>query len=75
MPWELGYFDGHKPGRVAIMPLPSSALTGFTGQEYLALYPNVERIQWQSGRRSLGISTGDTTARDLAGFIRDGVTI
>lgn len=75
MPWELGYFDGRKPGRVAIFPLPSSSYSTFVGQEYLGLYPNVERIQWKSGRRGLGISTSDTTAEDLAGFIRSGVTI
>lgn len=75
MPWELGYFDGRKPGRVAIMPLPTAAAASFAGQEYLALYPNVERISWQSGRRSLGISTGERTAKDMSAFIRDGVTL
>ena len=75
MPWELGYFDGRKPGRVAIFPLPSSTSSSFVGQEYLGLYPNVERISWKSGRRGLGISTSDTTATDLAGLIRQGVTV
>lgn len=75
MPWELGYFDGRKPVRVAILPLPSSSYSSFVGQEYLGLYPNVERgISWRSGRRGLGVSTSETTASDLAGFIRDGVT-
>ncbi len=39
MPWELGYFDGHKPGQVAIMPLMESEYEDFKGQEYLSLYP------------------------------------
>jgi hypothetical protein len=75
MPWELGYFDGRNPGRVATMPLPSSALSTFDGQEYLGLYPKVERISWDSGRRSLGISTGPTTAKSVQSFITDGVTL
>ncbi len=74
MPWELGYFDGRKPGRVAIMPLPSSGST-FVGQEYLGLYPHLERILWDTGRRSLGISTGARTAKNLSAFIRDGATL
>lgn len=75
MPWELGYFDGRKPGRVAIMPLPSSTSADFHGQEYLGLYPKVERISWQSGRRGLGVRTGATSAKGLAAFIDTGVTI
>lgn len=75
MPWELGYFDGRKPGKVAVMPLPSSTLTTFVGQEYLGLYPKIERISWDTGNRSLGISTGPRTASSMQTFIRDGVTL
>lgn len=39
MPWELGYFDGLKPGKVAILPLVNSVDSSFQGQEYLGLYP------------------------------------
>ena len=43
MPWDLGYFDGRKSAEsVAIMPLvsyPGESL----GQEYLDLYPTLER--------------------------------
>ncbi|QHC61223.1 toll-Interleukin receptor [Rathayibacter sp. VKM Ac-2760] len=43
MPWELGYFDGRKgPEAVAIMPLVSYQGEN-VGQEYLGLYPTVER--------------------------------
>jgi hypothetical protein len=73
MPWELGYFDGRKPGRVAIMPLPASSTT-FVGQEYLRLYPNVERILFQSGRRRLAVKN-NAIAKDITGFLRDGVTL
>lgn len=43
MPWELGYFDGHKPGQVAILPLLDSESQSFEGQEYLGLYPVVTK--------------------------------
>jgi hypothetical protein len=75
MPWELGYFDGRKPGRIAIMPLRSSASARFQGQEYLKLYPNVEEINWSDRPRSLGIFVGDNTARPLSGFITHGATV
>ena len=75
MPWELGYFDGRKPGRVAIFPLTSSAGSSFVGQEYLALYPKIERISWTAGPRTLGISRGETTAARLGTFLRDGVLL
>jgi hypothetical protein len=39
MPWELGYFDGHKPGQVYILPLVENPSDDFQGQEYLSLYP------------------------------------
>ena len=42
MPWELGYFDGHKPGKVGILPLLERSGDIFAGQEYLGLYPVVE---------------------------------
>ena len=44
MPWELGYFDGIKPGQVWILPLVSDDDSEFKGQEYLALYPPVEKL-------------------------------
>lgn len=41
MPWELGYFDGIKNKRVAILPIKNENNKfneNFTGQEYLSLY-------------------------------------
>lgn len=43
MPWELGFFDGHKPGQVAVLPLLDSENQSFQGQEYLGLYPVVTK--------------------------------
>lgn len=44
MPWELGYFDGLKQGQIAVLPLLEDWEGTFTGQEYLGLYPVVERL-------------------------------
>lgn len=45
MPWELGYFDAFSNGSVAILPLLDSANDSFKGQEYLGIYPVVNRQQ------------------------------
>ncbi len=59
MPWELGFFDGHRPGHVAILPLVKAAGGSYTGQEYLGLYPYVEDIPFAQLPRGLGIWAGD----------------
>ncbi len=38
MPWECGYFDGIKDGKVAVLPISSNTKTSFQGTEYLGLY-------------------------------------
>jgi hypothetical protein len=43
MPWELGYFDGIKKSRVAILPVSDQSTNQYKGQEYLGLYPYVTR--------------------------------
>ena len=44
MPWELGYFDGLKDKRVAILPIKknNNFAEDFKGQEYLGLYYYVD---------------------------------
>lgn len=44
MPWELGYFDGLKNKRVAILPIKkdNNFSDEFKGQEYLGLYYYVD---------------------------------
>jgi hypothetical protein len=54
MPWELGYFDGLKPGHVWIMPLVANSDSEFQRQEYLGLYPSVEKLTDFYGRPNLG---------------------
>lgn len=56
MPWELGYFDGFKPMYVWILPLVVSSDSEFTGQEYLGLYPTVDKIASLAGRLDLGFT-------------------
>ena len=61
MPWELGYFDGLKGGRVGIFPISKSENnTIFAGQEYLRLYPYYEMIDFTD----LGNQVGRYTASD-----------
>ena len=43
MPWELGFFDGFKTEKIAVLPIVDSANEAFEGQEYLSLYPLVSK--------------------------------
>jgi hypothetical protein len=54
MPWELGYFDGIKPQQVWVLPLVTNDDNEFKGQEYLGLYPPVEKLGNLAGRTKLG---------------------
>lgn len=54
MPWELGYFDGIKPQQVWVLPLVTSDDSEFKGQEYLGLYPPVEKLSSLGSRINLG---------------------
>ena len=48
MPWELGFFDGHK-GRVGVLPVTRYQEEAFKGEEYLNLYPHVDRALTKEG--------------------------
>lgn len=41
-PWELGYMDGNKNGRCAILPVLDRSANEFSGQEYLGIYPYID---------------------------------
>lgn len=56
MPWELGYFDGLKPRHVWILPMVSEYDSEFKGQEYLGLYPPIEKLDALAGRQNLGFT-------------------
>ncbi len=54
MPWELGYFDGFKPNFVWVLPLVTSVDSEFKGQEYVGIYPTVDKLASLPGRINLG---------------------
>ena len=56
MPWELGYFDGFKPRHVWILPLVAESDSEFKGQEYLGLYPPIEKFDALPGIVNLGFT-------------------
>jgi hypothetical protein len=70
MPWELGYFDGLRQGRIAVLPLVSHRGAAFRGQEYLGLYPVVERLTSTDGvdRPFVTRGAGTRTYLDLGSF-------
>ncbi len=41
MPWELGYFDGSN-GSVAVLPVIDDPSDGYSGHEFVGLYPYVD---------------------------------
>ena len=71
MPWELGYFDGRRPGKVGILPLVQSANAPFVGQEYLGLYPSYQIHDWKGHGRRLGILTSPSAGDLLASIVKN----
>lgn len=71
MPWELGYFDGKKPGRIGIVPILQQAGELFQGQEYLGLYPHVELINFRAMGQFLGQDIDAQTALLLKSAIKE----
>lgn len=66
MPWELGYFDGLRQGRIAILPLVAAEGASFRGQEYLGLYPLVERLPTKDGETRPFVTLGAGTRTYLS---------
>ena len=55
MPWECGYFDGIK-GKVAIVPVKKISLSNnYDGQEYLGLYPYINKQESTGGHDMLWV--------------------
>lgn len=50
MPWELGFMDGHN-GKAAILPVAQQATRAYSGQEYLGVYPYIQKAPSQSDGR------------------------
>lgn len=62
MPWELGFFDGYSFGKVAILPILDSGNQSFQGQEYLGLYPLVQKHE-SLDARYYGLRSGYINTR------------
>lgn len=50
-PWELGYMDGNKNGRCAILPVLDREADGFSGQEYLGIYPYIDYAKMRNSEK------------------------
>ena len=48
-PWELGYMDGKKNSRCAILPVLNNEDSVFSGQEYLGIYPYIDYVKTANG--------------------------
>ncbi|SHJ63545.1 TIR domain-containing protein [Malonomonas rubra DSM 5091] len=70
MPWELGYFDGFSSGSVAILPLMEKSYSAFKGQEYLSIYPTVEKGKYKSGKEDVFIESSGVGWTTLAKFAK-----
>lgn len=78
MPWELGYFDGFRR-TVAIFPVTTIG-SGFSGQEYLGIYPYIDEAREKGGsinkiwvnRSSKFSSHWDAWIADPLSFERNG---
>jgi hypothetical protein len=67
MPWECGYMDGKK-GKSAILPLTNTGLNLFRGQEYLGVYPYIQRAKSISGVTKLWVYDDINTYCTLDGW-------
>lgn len=73
MPWELGFFDGFRAGRVAILPISDDDRETYVGREYLGLYPYVDTARDNStNRERLWVNQSPTTYGPLSQWLKDG---
>lgn len=54
MPWELGFKDGNNT-RVAILPVSRSDSSTYSGQQYLSIYPYINRVEDTHGKMRLWV--------------------
>ena len=63
MPWELGYFDGIR-SKVVVLPVLPSSNDKYSGQEYLGLYPYIDRAMNKVTQREILWVNYDATRYD-----------
>jgi hypothetical protein len=69
MPWEVGFFDGYRADKVAILPILDNEGQQFEGQEYLGLYPVVTKYL-QNGVINHYVEEKGIHWKTLAEFVR-----
>ena len=75
MPWELGYFDGRN-GRVGIVPVLAKGSDPFSGEEFLSLYPYVDKaVPKDAATEVFWINESQKRYTMLKGWVRDGAKI
>jgi hypothetical protein len=72
MPWELGLFDGIK-GKAAVLPINDSGFVQneFKGQEYLELYPYIDKGNDNTGKMRLWICVDSIAYVTFDAWLRD----
>ena len=68
-PWELGFFDGYA-GRVGVIPITRAQEESFKGEEYLSLYPYVDRAPVKGGEDKLWINRASSDYAPLYEWIK-----
>lgn len=61
MQWELGFYDGYR-GKVAILPIVEGSADNFYRQEYLGLYPYVDKAPSKASKIELWVQTPDSNS-------------
>lgn len=73
--WEIAYFDGLKK-RVAVLavdPVGAAAVaTGYTGQEYMQLYPSIDLANSKTGVPTLWVNRKDRKYNAVKSWSKDG---
>ncbi len=70
MPWELGFMDG-AGGRIGIAPVVDTARDFFDGEQYLGLYPYLDRATIQGGNKwVLWINRGASEYANFPSWVR-----
>ncbi|GAA4369155.1 toll-Interleukin receptor [Nocardioides caricicola] len=69
MPWELGYFDGHRSqSTVAICPIEEG--TGsYPGEEYLGMYKRVEKVRHQGRLQPFAVEPPWAEGETMPSFV------
>lgn len=71
MPWECGYFDGIKNGKVAVLPISKNSNKSFNGAEYLGLYYYITIEEDTKKRERIWIRESDISYTDYENWMQN----